>query len=299
MPKGLDEDWVKASPGEAKAQGYTFIIGYVSQDATGKNLSLMDIDLAHEAGLDVGIVYEFNPRSALGGAAQAGLDFYYAKFHANALNVPQHVCLYAAADWDVQDAELPPVRAYFEHWTALCRTYGWRSGVYAGYRVCADADIKSVTDFRWQTYAWSGGAWASGLALKQLHNGVSVGGASVDLDESVVFDWGQWSPDGVTAMDTFVSDAVYAICTGTLSVNGPNGTPIGVGPAVWEVARKQWQGSVDTQLSALITNLNAMSSVMSQIASAVAALGQGSGGLTPQEADDLHAVAQALGKLAN
>lgn len=297
MPKGLDEDWAKASPGEAKTQGYTFIIGYVSQDDTGKNLSLMDIDLAHEAGLDVGIVYEFNPRSALGGRDQADNDFYVARFHANALGVPQHVCLYVAVDFDVQEADLPEVRAYVARWTILCRTYGWRSGVYSGYRVCADTDVKAFTDFRWQTYAWSGGLWASGLALKQLHNGVTVGGASVDLDESVVFDWGQWSPDGVTAMDTFVSDAIYAICTGTLQINGPNGTTIGVGPSQWEVARKQWQASLDGQMSNVATNLNAISSVLSQVAAAVAALGQGSGGLTPQEADDLHAVADGLRKL--
>lgn len=299
MPKGIDEDWAKADPWSAKAQGYTFIIGYVSQDDTGKNLSQYNVDVAHEAGMDVGIVYEFNPRSALGGGAQAAVDAEVAISHAIALGVPPGVCLYAAVDWDVQPDEMPAVRGYTSMWLMMVRSHGWRGGVYAGYRVCADSTIRSHTDFRWQTYAWSNGLWAPDLALRQIHNGVSVGGATVDQDESEVVDWGQWSPEGSGTMSTFVEDAVYAICVGNLSVNGPNGTPIGVGPAQWETARKLWQADKDAQFTRIEASLSTITAALSTVATAVANLGAEGGGLTPQESDDLHTVADALRKFAS
>lgn len=196
----IDEDWSKVDPQAARALGYTGVIGYVSQDTTGKNLTRADVDAIHAAGMSVGLVYEYNPKSALGGHTQALKDGMAALLSASYLQVPRMVALYAAVDWDVQPQEMSSVASYLAAYSQLIHNNGFRSGVYGGYNVCNAPAVRVNVDFLWQTYAWSGGRWAEPLAVRQVRNGVHVAGAVVDQDETSVADWGQWAPSTIDSL---------------------------------------------------------------------------------------------------
>jgi hypothetical protein len=58
-------------------------------------------------------------------------------------------------------------------------------GAYGGYYVVKRLFDAGLIDDGWQAYAWSGGQWDSRAALRQIRNGVNVGGGDCDIDESV------------------------------------------------------------------------------------------------------------------
>ena len=287
----LDEAWSKVDPATARAAGYSGVIGYVSQDATGKNLTRAQVDAIHAAGMDVGLVYEFNPQSAAGGMAEGIADANIAVQHARILDAPVGVCLYAAVDWDVQQPSMNAVMAYAHAFQSICATYGYRAGIYGSYNVCWALHSNGYTGLLWQTYAWSHGLWTNGLAVRQTQNGVHVAGADVDRDETMVADWGQWPAvgrPGITVLEGDVSQTtdnlVYAFMEGVDHTTTETGQAIGVEPVKWRVRDEAWQATITGALAAL--------------SASVAKLGTATGGLTADEAADLHAVAAALGKLS-
>lgn len=192
----LDEAWAKVDPAAARSAGYTGIIGYVSQSTTGKNLTVDDVARIHATGLDVGLVYEYNTQSALGGYVQGQRDAYIAVAHAQGLGAPKGVCLYASVDWDVQRDQVATVLNYAHGFADVARNAGYRYGIYAGYRPCAYLVQAGYDGLLWQTYAWSSGQWVAQAAIRQVANGIFVAGVDVDRDVAQVIDWGQWSPQG-------------------------------------------------------------------------------------------------------
>lgn len=188
---GLDEAWAKADPAAAYAAGYRFVVGYVSQDTTGKNLSSTDVAALHSAGLDVGLVYEFATSAALGGAVRGRSDAWVAVDHAKTLGAPAGTCLYFAIDFNVTASQLDTALAYLQGAESVVRAAGYRIGVYGGYSLCAYL-VGRWSGLLWQTYAWSAGQWCPAAVLRQVRNGVHVAGADVDVDEAEALDWGQW-----------------------------------------------------------------------------------------------------------
>lgn len=67
-----------------------------------------------------------------------------------------------------------------------------RTGAYGGYATIKYLFDAGVIRWGWQTYAWSAGQWDPRAQVRQIHNGVLVGGVDCDLDESMVADFGQW-----------------------------------------------------------------------------------------------------------
>lgn len=199
--KGLDEDWSKVDPTQAAADGFGFAFGYVSQDTTGKNLTADDVARIHAAGMAVALVYEFNPQSALGGYNAGTRDAAIAIAHAQSLAAPADIALYAAVDWNVTDAQKATVLAYANGFADACRAAGFRSGIYAGYWVCLYLLQHNYPGFLWQTYAWSGGLWLTEAVVRQTLNGIHEAGATVDLDESEVIDFGQWEAEMSTGAE--------------------------------------------------------------------------------------------------
>lgn len=189
-----DESWDKVSPPLLKKMGYSAIIGYVSQDTTGKNLTAGNVADAHSAGLSVGIVYEFNPTSAGGGANNAVNDDAIAISHAKALGMPSRVALYHAADSDFTPGQLPSVYDYAMKSYELCTSAGFRHGMYGDFSVIAYLHGHGYPGFLWQTYAWSAGVWFDGATIRQVANGIHAAGGVFDKDTTDVADWGQWSP---------------------------------------------------------------------------------------------------------
>lgn len=193
--KLIDEAWAKASPNVAKAFGYSGIIGYISEDNTGKNLTRAQVDAIHAAHLDVGFADEYGATEARGGSTAGHARALKSVAFARALGVPSGVAFYAPADWDVTDAEKPAVLAYAQAHDVILRANGYRGGLYSGYWTIKYLAEHGYQGFLWQTYGWSGGLWYPGVTIRQERNGIIVGGADVDMDEAMVPDWGQWSAD--------------------------------------------------------------------------------------------------------
>lgn len=212
--KGIDEDWAKANPVQVVRDGFGFVFGYVSQDTTGKNLTATDVSNLHAVGLAIGLVYEFNQLSALGGYAQGVVDAQIAIAHArglggpNGLGAPVGTALYTAVDWNVQPGQMSTVLGYATGFLDTCVTNGFRSGVYGGYPICAYLSQHNYGGFLWQTFAWSNGAWLAAAAVRQTVNGVHEAGATVDLDESERVDFGQWEAELVKD-ESIVEDTLF------------------------------------------------------------------------------------------
>lgn len=101
-----------------------------------------------------------------------------------------------------------------------------RTGAYGGY-----ACIKGLLDagaitWAWQTYAWSGGQWDERAHIRQYQNGVTFGGRSVDYDESMQADFGQWVTQGGYMIPAGWKD------DGT-TLTAPNGVPVIQGFREW------------------------------------------------------------------
>jgi len=286
----LDEAWSRVDPVKARAAGYSGVIGYVSEDATGKNITLAEIAAAHASGMDVGFVYEFANNAAHEGAMRGQRDGQIALIHARDLGIPAGVALYCAVDFDAQPADMPAVLAYARHFQSTVSLGGYRSGVYGSYAVCLMLHNNGYNGFLWQTYAWSHGLWSVGLSVRQLKNGISVAGANVDQDQTQVADWGQWPATGTpgsperTVMGSIATDnIVRAWSEGVPSAKDDTGNPISVEPVKWRQRDEAWQATVTSALAALAAGL--------------AQAGTGVGGLTDQQAADLHTIAEDLRKL--
>lgn len=194
----IDEDWSKADPIQLGAAGYSGAIGYVSEDTTGKNITRAQIDALHNAGLDVGLVYEYAPGAAGQGASRGNRDAGIAVSQARALGTPAGVCLYAAVDFQPTSAQLPAVWSYASAFAGACAAAGYRAGIYGSYQTCQYLDQHGWSGLLWQTYAWSSGLWWPSVAVRQVQNGIHVANATVDRDEALVIDWGQWRAEGMT-----------------------------------------------------------------------------------------------------
>jgi hypothetical protein len=282
-----DEDWAKVNPRTAKMAGYSGLIGYVSEDTTGKNWTASTLKAARDAGMDVGVVYEYGTKQPLGGAGQGTRDGHLAAEQASSLGFPRGVVIYVAVDFDVQPVDLPVVLRYVQAFRDAVSAYGYRAGVYGGYFVCQAAHYNNLGVKLWQTFAWSNGMWSVAADVRQVHNGVHVAGATVDQDQTMTVDWGQWSADGRYPSATKGEDVsvktdnlVAAFMEGDPQTVDESGRSLVVAPVTWRQRDEAWQAGVNA--------------VLASLTSAVAKLGSATGGLTDAEAADLHVIASVL-----
>ena len=248
---GIDEDWSKADARQLAAAGYRFIIGYVSEDATGKNITRDQVDAAHAAGLDIGLVYEYATTAATGGESRGIRDAGIAITHAEQLGAPLGTALYAAVDFNATAAQLPLVLAYATGFRNLAQLAGYRAGIYGSYAVCQYLAQNHYAGFLWQTYAWSGTPpqWWAGDAVRQTLNRINVAGATVDKDYALVTDWGQWEAVMAFLDDSNAAALAYrvdALSAGSDTVqggpygphNGQQGEPMWLVQAVKNIQTK-------------------------------------------------------------
>jgi hypothetical protein len=190
MKTGLDFSWSKPSISAIKAEGYSFVIRYLSYDHNRKNLTHAEAASYSANHIDVVSNWEAGARDALKGYA-AGHQ------HATAANDQHHACggpsgapIYFSADFDVTPQQQAAVNDYLRGVASVIGIK--RVGVYGGYytvKRCAEAGLAT---FFWQTYAWSGGQWFPRAQLRQVRNGIKVGGADCDLDHAMTDHFGQW-----------------------------------------------------------------------------------------------------------
>lgn len=186
---GCDYAWQSPNLPALKAAGISFVSRYLSTDAS-KNLSVAEAAALHAAGFSIVVNWETTGTTFTGGY-QAGLaDAHAARAQADALGVPAGVPIYYSVDSQTTD-----ITTVLDYLHGLADAAGSKSlvGVYGDYLVCHAAAGAGFV-FLWQTYAWSGGEWESAACLRQTHNGQSLGGATVDLDEATQANYGQWGP---------------------------------------------------------------------------------------------------------
>lgn len=200
---GVDEAWARAPVSVLNASGYRFVVRYLSYDTTGKNLTPAEAKALSAAGLAIVSNWEYAARAALGGVDQGRRDATEAARQHTADGGPPDRPIYFSVDFDVPDfapnsgdpvAKLGPIADYFR---AVGAVLGLpRVGAYGGFWVIKRLFDAGLIRWGWQTFAWSGGQWDPRAQLRQVHNGVTVGGADVDVDQSQVPDFGQWTTGG-------------------------------------------------------------------------------------------------------
>jgi hypothetical protein len=217
---GLDFAWSKPSIAAIEGGGYTFVLRYLSWSSSGsKVLSKTEKDSYLAAGLAVGLNWEHSDGDQRGGASEGAFEGAEAYRQARALGAPQGDVIYFSCDFDVQPGEMATVEAY---WTAARKALQgyYRFGVYGGLRAVSRA--LALGYHGWQTYAWStrDGAivWAAGAHIRQIRNGISVGGADCDRNQLMKADAGLIEGDDMSAAEVWGWDVDPG--TGTYSAGG-------------------------------------------------------------------------------
>ena len=189
---GVDYSWYRPAPSSLVADGYRFVARYLSNDTTGKNLSLGEAQALEAAGLDIVSNWEDGAENALDGYNQGVTDAQTAQSQATADGAPATRPIYFSIDFDAESAQAAAVDAYFQGVASVIGLA--RTGAYGGYFIINQLFNAGLITWGWQTYAWSGTPtqWDPRAQFRQIENGIA--GGEMDLDEAVATDFGQWGP---------------------------------------------------------------------------------------------------------
>jgi glycoside hydrolase-like protein len=191
--KGLDYAFgTHPSVAAIKAAGASWVGRYVStnpaNDGNGKNLIPSEKASLLAGGISIILFAEEGASRMLGGRAAGIADAKHFDNVVKALGMPGAVC-YFCADWDASESEQAPINAYLDGAASVIGLK--RVGIYGGYYPVKRALDAGKAAYACQTRAWSGGQWDSRANVRQ-GAGATVGGASVDIDDSRTADFGQW-----------------------------------------------------------------------------------------------------------
>lgn len=172
--KGVDFSWDKPNGPALRADGFSFVVGYVSPES-GKNITKSQVSAYHSAKLNVGIVYEGTGAEAFNSGNAPSVDS-RGNSQMDALGAPLSTVLYIAVDRDTSGSA---VAAFFK--SAVARSKR-PIGVYGNYAVVSYLMSRGIVKYGWQTYAWSGGHLYAPAQLFQYSNGHHIAGGTVDYD---------------------------------------------------------------------------------------------------------------------
>lgn len=188
MSTAIDYAWQHPAPSVIKAGGHVAVLRYASQDSS-KDLTPTEATELLAAGLDVGLVYEYGAKDALGGAAQgAVIGQRMAQRLAN-LGAPTHMAAYFAVDTGTQAYGV--IGAFADAFRAQ-QTPGRPVGVYGSYAVGTHLLAQRKVDLFWQTAAWSAGLVSPYACLYQSRFDVNVGGVACDVNQ-IRHAYGGWN----------------------------------------------------------------------------------------------------------
>jgi hypothetical protein len=184
---GIDLASQTPAPSALVAARVGFVCRYLSPEPS-KNLTRAEAVRLHAAGISIVTVWEWTADRARQGWAAGVQDAHGAQALLNALGAPRTAVVYFAVDYDAT-GQTQRTDAYFDGAASVLGKH--RVGVYGGLAVIARAAARGYV-YLWQTYAWSGGVWHPKARLRQYSNDHTVAGASVDLDQAMTADFGQW-----------------------------------------------------------------------------------------------------------
>lgn len=188
MRYGIDCSDRSPAPAVLRSHNLSFIARYLDGPGNPKNLTAAEASAAHRGGIDIVTVWETSANRALDGFAAGVFDARAADKEVTGLGAPRGVVIYFAVDFDPAGGAGRTDRYFDGVFSVIGKS---RTGIYAGYE-----DVKRQMGrgaaFGWQTYAWSYGRWDGPAQLRQYSNGHTVGGVSVDLDQAIDANFGQW-----------------------------------------------------------------------------------------------------------
>jgi len=197
--------------------GVKFACRYISSnpanDSSGKNLLPGETRTLLGAGFQIVVVVEEGASMMLGGHSAGVAAAKHADAVVTALGMPG-IPVYYAADFDATPAQQAPINACLDG--AASVTGRDRVGLYGGYYVVERAFDAGKCRYGWQTIAWSGGQWDHRAHIRQGLS-FSLGGASVDHDQAMFADFGQWPrpkaapPPDPHAHQTVAGDTVASL----------------------------------------------------------------------------------------
>jgi hypothetical protein len=195
---GVDYAWSKPSAAGLRAAGYTFVSRYLSYDTSGKDITIGEANALHAAGIDIVLNWEASATGALGGYTVGVAHATRARDLAAALGAPPWLPIYFSIDFNPVGAQFAALDAYFD---GVVSVLGHdRVGAYGGIGTISHLFDTNRIRWGWQTYAWSAHQWDPRAQVRQVFNGGAVEGVAVDIDTSLVEDFGQWSASpGVAA----------------------------------------------------------------------------------------------------
>jgi LysM repeat protein len=165
-----------------KAAGINKVMRYLSPNGQPKNASVAEVGSLHANDMSVGFVYEWYGGRAKEGRAAGEYDGRIALQQANELGIPADVAIHAAVDYDAPESDQPAINDYIDGFASIVGPRG--KAAYGGYWVIKRLFDAGIITYGWQTYAWSGGNWDSRAQLRQVQNGQTVGGGTIDFNES-------------------------------------------------------------------------------------------------------------------
>ena len=190
MAKGLDYSFGRPNLDTVKQQGYSFVVRYLAVNGGSKVITETEADQIYAHGLGLVLVYEQYAGRAKEGRAAGKADGQTALTQARSVGFPDTRPVYFAVDYDATGADQAAIDEYLRG--AADSIGANRVGVYGSYAVVERCFTKGSAQFFWQTYAWSAGKVSSHAHILQYKNGQTVGGTSVDLNESKQADFGAW-----------------------------------------------------------------------------------------------------------
>ncbi len=197
--------------------GVRWVGRYVSpvavNDSNGKNLLAGECSALLGAQLEIVLFAEQSAGRMLGGHAAGVADAQHFDKVVHALHMAGAV-MYCCADFDATPAQQAPINAYLDGAASVIgRT---RTGIYGSFYVVKRTLDAGKAKYACQTVAWSGGQWDGRAHIRQ-HLQIRVGGVSVDFDEALRTDFGQW-PRHIAKPEPAPSTPVVKVAPGGVSL---------------------------------------------------------------------------------
>lgn len=154
MTLAIDYAWQHPAPDAIKADGYSAVLRYLSNDPT-KDLSVAEAAALHAAGLSIGLVFETTATRAGSGSGAGYFDASAAERAATALGYPLSCPIFYAVDYDATPLEV------FAYFTGISQVAHHPVGVYGSFRI-VEAIMGYPPDGRGKlaSYGWQATAWS-------------------------------------------------------------------------------------------------------------------------------------------
>jgi hypothetical protein len=251
------------------AAGKRFACRYGGPGSSGKQATLEEINALTGAGIAIVANAEGASNGLLGGY-NVGVDWAQrALSYFRRLGMPAGRPIYLSVDFDAQAGDWPALDAAMRGAASVLGVTN--VGVYGGYDTVRHFVGNGLATWYWQTYAWSAGKIHPSAHIYQRKNGVSLGSGTVDLNDALVNDYGQWGTDmPITDDDAHkIAQAMWLT-----PVNVDTGEPQKSGYVTLDEARDAAVAAQDAMVKLAVT-LTAISATLTAMGATLKTLSDG------------------------